>query len=106
MEWAAVPGATSYVVYRSSSSSGPWNAVAEFNVVSGFVDVDAEVINLYGDAQSFHPGGFSSSGTSTRFTYVELAVENPAWFKVRAYNAAGQGPSSSAACAALFGTTC
>lgn len=106
MEWAAVSGATSYVVYRSTTSAGPWTVVAEINVVSGYTNVAPEVLNLYGDAQNFHPGGYSTSGTSTVFTYIESSVVSPAWFKVRAYNAAGQGPSSDAKCASLMGTSC
>ena len=89
--WSVVPGATGYRVSRATAVGGPFSVSADLNVVTGASTKDNTVVNLYADG--------------ARIVYVEVpATADPhRYYRVAAYNDAGEGPPSAVACGAPVG---
>ena len=99
--WNAQPNTTGYRVYRSDAPDGDYVLVADINIVNGKTSAAAEVTNIWTTQHMYVPSGsaLTSRDTSPTFEYVEYSGAGERCFKVRAYNEAGKGHSSSASCA-------
>jgi hypothetical protein len=99
VSWSGVALATGYRVARATSPNGPYSITADLDVASGRSTKDASVKNL------FYSG-------DNGFVYIEVLTDSPAnglhrYYRVTAYNAAGDGPSSAVVCGAPVGiSTC
>jgi hypothetical protein len=93
--WGPASGATGYRVLRSGSPGGPFVVAADINVMTGAVTRKADVTYIASANHSYRPGGplLSAPDTSPWFEYIDVGGF-PRWFKIVAYNAAGQGPAS------------
>ena len=88
--WDAVPGATGYRVYRSSTSGGPF-------VLSASYDVPGDLVTVALDGYEYiwiDPENLEA----TRFRYTEAIRNEYGWFRVSAFTAGGEGPLSGTAC--------
>ena len=103
LDWNVVAGATGYNVYRAPAAGGPFTLVASFNVNTMQITTVADVVNIFSDHQVWKPTSSSDGSASTVFTYVELSSTTDRYFRVRAYNANGQGPAGATVCAQRFG---
>lgn len=102
IEWTPVAGAAGYSVRVASAPGGPYAEVARLNVVNGNFTATSSVLNVYSDTAVWYPGAYSSSGPSSLFTYVGLADYSQNYFRVVAFNAAGNSAPSNTMCAAVY----
>ena len=102
IEWTPVAGAVGYSVRVASAAGGPYAEVARLNVVNGNFTATSSVLNVYSDTAVWYPGAYSSSGPSTVLTYVGLADYSQNYFRVVAFNAAGNSAPSNTECAATY----
>lgn len=93
VRWGPTPGATGYSVYRSDSPDGPFVRSARYDVASGVTTVEYSGGYEYIGIWAMTPGG-----DSDYIEYVEVVTGARAYFKVAAFNAAGEGPASGAVC--------
>jgi hypothetical protein len=100
VHWNAVTGATGYRVERASSASGPYTAVAVFDVTTGRATVAVGVVNLWSTGYRYVPAGSAGSlpDRSPWFEYVEYPVDRTLCYRVAAVNAAGRSPASVVVC--------
>ncbi|MCE9621753.1 MAG: hypothetical protein K8R99_05340 [Actinomycetia bacterium] len=100
VNWNAEPDANGYRIYRSATPDGDFVLVADINVTNGDTSATSEVVNIWTAQHSYVPAGgaLASRDTSSEFQYVELSGAGERCFKVRAYNDAGRGHSSSVSC--------
>lgn len=93
VRWSTVAGATGYRITRAHSAGGPFSPSADLNVVTGATTKESGVMNLYVNGSSVFYVGVFGDGTS-----------DPHWyFRVTAYNGAGEGPVSGVVCGAPVG---
>ncbi len=96
VDWGTIADATGYRMYRSESPDGPFAPSASVDVATGNTTIEIgvpyEYINIWPP----------SAGS---FEYVEASVGGRAYFRVAAFNAAGEGPRSPVVCAAPPGAT-
>jgi hypothetical protein len=87
-------------VLRSEAACGPFEVVADFNVTTGSVTADDDVVNIWSAEHSYVPlwNPFTGPDRSPWFEYVEISRTGERCFKVLAYNQAGDGPASVVAC--------
>jgi hypothetical protein len=104
--WGAVAGATGYRVSRSSAPSGPYSVSVDLNLATAEVTVADSVANVFspGSAEyfpvlTFQPG----DPLPNDFEYIDLGGLEPRYFRVVAYNAAGDGPPSVVVCGSAPG---
>jgi hypothetical protein len=99
LDWGAVPGATTYQVLRSDDEDGPFEIVAEIDVVTGTASAADDVVNVWSPQHSYVPSGgaLATADTSATFQYVEIAAGRHC-FRVVASNTAGDGPASLVTC--------
>ena len=95
--WASTPGATGYRVYRSDVAAGPFALSASFDVATGRTIVS--FTGSYESIQIWQP----QSGDNHDLEYIEAIHGAPGYFRVTAFNAAGEGPMSSVVCGEPFG---
>jgi hypothetical protein len=100
VRWHAVPGATGYRVLRSETRCGPFEVVADFDVTTGRVSADEDVVNIWSAEHSYIPRWepFTGADRSSWFEYVEISRTGERCFEVMAFNQAGDGPASPVAC--------
>jgi hypothetical protein len=93
--WGPASGATGYRVLRSGSAGGNFVVAADINVMTGAVTRKADVTYIVSANHEYRPGRplLSAPDTSPWFEYIDVGAY-PRWFKIVAYNAAGQGPAS------------
>lgn len=105
VDWDAADYATGYRVYRATSTSGPWTIMATVDVLTGAVTTEPGVVNLYADHQTFLPLPYTSTGTSTKFFYVEYNVAGGphVYFRVVAFNGDVRGHTGATVCAQITG---
>lgn len=88
--WDQVPGATGYRVYRASASGGPFVLSASYDVVGDVVTVALDGYEyIWIDPENLE---------ATRFRYTEAIRNEWAWFRVSAFTAGGEGPTSGTVC--------
>ena len=90
--WGGVASATGYRVSRATTRDGPYSTAADLDVATGTSTKASSVVNLY----------VASDGS---FVYVEVvtdaATSGPQrYFRVTAYNSAGDGEPSMVVCGA------
>lgn len=97
--WEAVADATGYRVYRSDSPDGPFDSAASYDLATGKTTIEIGTSYEY-------IGIWEPSGTS--FEYIESVTGEPTYFRVAAFNAAGQGHRSPVVCSVSVtsSTTC
>lgn len=95
--WASTPGATGYRVYRSDVAAGPFVLSASFDVATARTTV--AFTGSYESIQIWQP----QLGDNHDLEYVEVVQGAPGYFRVTAFNAAGEGPMSGVVCSEPFG---
>ena len=89
VDWDTIADATGYRVYRSDVPDGPFVASASVDVATG--ETTVEFAGSYEFIQVWPPSPQS-------FQYIEASVSDPGYFRVTAFNAAGEGPPSVVVC--------
>jgi len=94
--WGPVARATGYRVLRSATAGGRFVVIADMNVTTGATTKAAGVTTIWSANHNYRPGGpgLTTPDTSPWFELIDVG-NDPRWFKLVAYNAAGQGPASS-----------
>ncbi len=90
--WAPTAGATGYRVYRSAVATGPFALSASYDVATGRTTV--AFTDFYESIQIWQPQG----GDYLDLQYIEAISGDRAYFRVTAFNAGGEGPSSAVVC--------
>jgi hypothetical protein len=96
VEWGVGSRADGYRVYRADASGGPFRLVAAFDINRGRVVTAAgDVTNIYSSSHTYRPSGglLTSPDRSPWFRYVDVG-DGERYYRVGAYNAAGEGPRS------------
>lgn len=104
--WNAVRHATGYRVLRSTVDGGPWDVLIEIDVTTGEVagpqPTDTRLVTIWSSQHRYRPGTvdpLTAPDTSDRFQMVEVGGPGQRCYRVVAFNAAGDGPASTPACA-------
>jgi hypothetical protein len=93
VRWHTVPGATGYRVQRAPGPAGPYEVSADVDVTSGRTTLGDGVTDLWSPADD-------------EFEYVEVVgAGSVRYYRVVAYNDAGEGPVSQTVCGAPPGGT-
>lgn len=89
VRWPAVDGATGYRVHRADTPDGPFTVTGDIDLMTGQTTLAPDATNLW----SSSPG---------QLEYVEVVTNGASarYFRVGAYNAAGEGPLSDVECGA------
>jgi hypothetical protein len=107
--WDAVSGASGYRISRATTPGGPFSVAADVNVTTGKTTAASGVTNVFSDQQTFFPPASATpvpTTSSKQFHYVEVVSTpgNPSrYYRVTAYNAAGDGRPSATVCGAPVG---
>ena len=89
--WNEIPDASGYRVYRSTSPDGPFSAAASFDVATGATTVEFSEWYEYIKIAPIDP----VFGWNWDLEYTEAITScGPIYFKVAAFDAAGEGPRS------------
>jgi hypothetical protein len=90
-----VARATGYRVLRSATAGGRFVVIVDMNVTTGATTKAAGVTTIWSANHNYGPGGprLATPDTSPWFEVIDVG-NDPRWFKLVAYNAAGQGPAS------------
>ena len=93
--WAAVPRATGYRVIRTTAAGAQLRVVADFDITTGRTTAAPEVVNIWSAQHSYVPdrGRLTQVDRSARFEYVDVGASRR-YYRVLAYNSAGNGPLS------------
>ncbi|HEY6747225.1 MAG TPA: DUF4232 domain-containing protein [Mycobacteriales bacterium] len=93
--WAAVPRATGYRVVRTTAGGAQLRVVADFDITTGRATAAPEVVNVWSAQHSYVPdrGRLAQVDRSPRFEYVDVGAGRR-YYRVLAYNSAGNGPLS------------
>jgi hypothetical protein len=93
VRWKAVAGASGYRVQRATTSGGVFQVIADIDTATGRVTLTAGATNLWSPAPD-------------EFEFVEVIADGSAahYFRVVAYNEAGDGPRSAVVCGAAAGS--
>jgi hypothetical protein len=97
VRWGPATGATGYRVLRSATAGGRFVVAADINVTTGATTEADGVTTIWSANHNYRPGGprLTTPDTSPWFELIDVG-NDPRWFKLVAYNAAGQGPVSAA----------
>lgn len=90
--WVPMADATGYRVYRSDAGAGPFSLSATYDVANARTTV--AISGFYEYIQIWQPQG----GDVQDLQYVEAIHGDRAYFRVTAFNAAGEGPMSAVVC--------
>jgi hypothetical protein len=106
VRWAAVPRARGYRVVRTTATGTQLRVVADFDITTGRTTAAAEVVNIWSSGHSYVPdrGRLTQVDRSARFEYVDVGAGRR-YYRVLAYNSAGNGPLSAVTGAAPPGGT-
>ncbi len=96
LDWNAVANATGYRVLCTDAGGGRARVVADFNITTGRTTAAPEVVNLWSSEHTYIPGGgrLTKADTSSSFQYVDVGEAGPRYYRVLAWNLAGDGPPS------------
>jgi len=95
VSWGPAAGATGYRILRCDQPDGRYVVTADIDVTTGAVTKAADVTTIWSATHNYRPEapGLTTPDTSPWFEYIDLG-NNPRWYKLVAYNAAGEGPAS------------
>jgi hypothetical protein len=93
--WGPVAGATGYRILRCDQPDGRYVVTADIDVTTGLVTKAADVTTIWSENHNYRSEGpgLTAPDTSPWFEYIDLG-DNPRWYQLVAYNAAGAGPAS------------
>jgi hypothetical protein len=102
VRWNAVANATGYRVQRGDAASGPFSVNADLNITTGKTTAGTDVINILSQKYSYKPVNvaFAAPDSSPWFEYIETVSGGAVrrYFRIVAYNASGEGPTSVVVC--------
>jgi hypothetical protein len=101
LDWGSAATATGYRVARSESAGGPFQVLADIDVVTGTTTAADDVVNIWSDNHTYIPssGPLTSPDPSASFHLVEYNHAAERCYRVVAYNQAGEAPPSDVVCA-------
>lgn len=88
LNWGTVAGATGYRVYHATASDGPFSIAADYDGASATSTKASGVMNVYYTAEE-------------GFVLIEVISDDAhsrRYYRVAAYNPAGEGASSAIVC--------
>lgn len=88
--WSGVAGAEGYRLYRADAAGGPFELAADLDVATGTSTTAEGVTNVWSPA----PG---------EYEYIEFGAATRRYFRVTAYDDAGETPPSAVVCGAPTG---